>query len=81
MTYCKYCGLSKCCCPSAEELKQMVKVLEGLEEGCVIVTQSMGRPCALMPVGQHADHPGRVARDAGLRRPAERTRAAQTKRG
>ena len=39
-------------------------------------TQSLDRPSALMPVGQHADASGRVARDAGLRRPAERTGAA-----
>ena len=40
-------------------------------------TQSLDRPSALMSVGQHADASGRVARDAGLRRPAERTGAAQ----
>ena len=79
MSYCKYCGLSTCCCPAPEELKQMAKVLEGLEEGCVVDKQSMGRPCALMPVGQHAGSPGRVARDAGLRRHAERTGTAQAR--
>jgi len=29
--YCKYCGLSKCCCPSPDELREMATLLEGLE--------------------------------------------------
>jgi len=29
--YCKYCGLSTCCCPSPDELREMATLLEGLE--------------------------------------------------
>ena len=64
--YCKYCGLSTCCCPSPDELREMATVLEGID------TQSMGLP---RPAGQHVGAPGRVARDAGLRRPFDKLRA------
>lgn len=59
--YCKYCGLSTCCCPSLDELREMATLLEALE-GSVIDTQSRG---LLRPAGQHAGVPGRVAREAG----------------
>ena len=74
--YCKYCGLSMCCCPSPDELREMDTLLKGPRRRAR-VKQLLGRPGALMSVGQHAEPSGRVARDAGLRRPAERTGAAQ----
>ncbi len=60
--YCKYCGLSTCCCPSPDELWEMATLLEDLE-GSVIDTRSMGRP---RPAGRHAGASGRVARDRRL---------------
>jgi len=76
MNYCKYCGLSTCCCPSPDEPREMATLLKGPKRRARD-TRSLGRPSALMPVGQHAGASGRVARDAGLRRPAERTGAAE----
>ena len=71
MNYCKYCGLSTCCCPSPDEPREMATLLKGPKRRARD-TRSLGRPSALMPVGQHAGASGRVARDAGLRRPFDK---------